>query len=124
MTHEAINLTLGLGAIGSMMISGLLFVIFGQVTVRKLRKDPATRSLLGIEFLSGWDIVSASSALSRPDWLTWRLERGALRGLFADSQALRAHTTRFDRVLAAIVYWGLRISVGWVLACMVLAKFG
>ncbi len=119
MTHEAINLTLGLGAIGSMMISGLLFVIFGQVTVRKLRKDPATRSLLGIEFLSGWDIVSASSALSRPDWLTWRLERGALRGLFADSQALKAHTTRLDRGLAQACYWGMRFAVAWIVVWLV-----
>ena len=124
MKHDVITTILFLIALASTVVSEAMFVVFGQVTVRKLRKNPATRSLLGVEFLSGWDIVNASSALSRPDWLTRRLERGALRGLFADSQALRAHTTRFDRVLAAIVYWGLRISVGWVLACMVFAKFG
>jgi hypothetical protein len=119
MTHEAMNLTLGLGAIGSMMVSGLLFVIFGQVTVRKLRKHPATRSLLGVELLSGWDIVNAASALSRPDWLTRRLERGALRDLFADSRALKTHTSRLDRGLARACYWGMRFAVAWIVVWLV-----
>ena len=46
------------------VVSGILFVVFGEVTVRRLRKDPATRRYLGFEFCSGWDIVNAGVALS------------------------------------------------------------
>ena len=34
------------------IISAILYVIFGQVTVRKLRKNPNTKDELGIEFAS------------------------------------------------------------------------
>jgi len=41
-------------------IAGFLFVLFGQITVRKLRKNPATKNELGVEFLSGWDIINVA----------------------------------------------------------------
>ncbi len=34
-------------------IACILFVIFGQVTVRKLRKNPEKKQALGIEFVGG-----------------------------------------------------------------------
>ena len=40
------------------LISMVLYVIFGQVTVRKLRKNPETKHELGVEFASGWDIFN------------------------------------------------------------------
>lgn len=50
-------------------ITSVLFVIFGQVTVRKLRKNPETRHELGIGFASGWDITNVAQALSLPEFL-------------------------------------------------------
>ena len=44
----------------------VLYVIFGQVTVRELRKNPETKEKLGIEFVSGWDILNVAGALSTP----------------------------------------------------------
>ena len=42
------------------LLSAVLYVVFGQVTVRKLRKNPNTKELLGMEFISGWDIIKHS----------------------------------------------------------------
>lgn len=108
---EKVSFLMGLIAAGSSVIGWLLFVIFGQVTVRKLRKNPATRNGLGIEFMSGWDIINAASALARPARLSRRLERGGLRELFADSRAIRTHTTRLDRVLGRACCGTLLFSV-------------
>ncbi len=47
-------------------VAWILFVIFGQVTVRKLRKKPETRHELGVEFASGWDIFNVAQALTLP----------------------------------------------------------
>jgi len=46
-------------------VAWILFIIFGQVTVRKLRKNPETKHELGIEFASGWDIFNVASACCR-----------------------------------------------------------
>ncbi len=88
-------------------IAWILFVIFGQVTVRKLRKNPETRQVLGIEFLSGWDIFNVASALSLPKIIAQRLRRNSeSMGLDfeADPDILYKHTTLFDRVLARVFY--------------------
>ena len=45
-------------------VACILFVIFGQVTVRKLRKNPETKHELGLEFAGGWDILNVAQALS------------------------------------------------------------
>jgi hypothetical protein len=47
---------LGITLMG-IMGSGILFVYFGQKTMRKLRKNPKTKHL-GIEFVSGYDTVN------------------------------------------------------------------
>ena len=36
----------------SSIISGVLYVVFGQMTVRKLRKNPKTKDILGLEVIS------------------------------------------------------------------------
>ncbi len=56
-------------------ISAVLFVIFGQVTVRKLRKNPETKYELGIEFTSGWDILNVAQALSLPAVLEKKIKK-------------------------------------------------
>lgn len=43
---------------------------FGQMTVRKLRKNPKTKDILGLEVISGWDIINVAQAFSLPRrWL-------------------------------------------------------
>jgi hypothetical protein len=93
------------------ILTGLiLYVIFGQTTVRKLRKNLKTKDALGIELVSGWDIYNAAQALSLPRSLTRRLDSGSLSAIHAKSECLRENTTAFDRVLAFLFYWLFTIS--------------
>ena len=90
-----------------MLISWVFFVIFGQVTVRKLRKNPETRQALGLKFTSGWDIINVAQALSIPKTIAQKLRRKSEAmglGLEADPDLLYKHTTVFDRVLARLFY--------------------
>jgi len=91
-------------------ISMILYIIFGQVTVRKLRKNPETQHKLGIEFISGWDIFNVAGALALPKAITRRIKRNSIsmgmgQGFEADPDILHKHTTVFDRVLAHLFYW-------------------
>jgi hypothetical protein len=92
------------------MVGGVLLVAFGQLTVRKLRKNPATKYALGLEFYSGWDIYNVAGALSRPAWITKRFKASKLSFLAADAEVLYQHTTRFDRVLARVFWFTWFIS--------------
>ena len=124
MKHEDFVVFLVLIVIGSTMISGILFVIFGQVTVRKLRRNPATRHLLGIEFVSGWDISNAARALSFPRAFARRMDRSPLAALHANSEALYRHTTRLDRFLARAHFWSLCFAGFWILAAVLVDRWG
>lgn len=93
-----------------MLLAAVLYVLFGQVTVRKLRKNPATKHALGLEFVSGWDIINVAQALALPKAITNKLRAGQLGTLEADSNLLRQHTNPFDRALAAVFYWMLMTS--------------
>lgn len=99
-------------------ITCILFVVFGQITVRKLRKNPKTKAALGIEFVSGWDIINAAQALALPKKWTKTLERSPISSLHAKSECLRENTTRFDRGLAFVFYW-LYVSSGLSLILLV-----
>ncbi len=88
-----------------MLLALILYVIFGQVTVRKLRKNPDTKNALGVEFASGWDIINVAQALSIPRAWSRKLEGSPLSALYANSEYLHKNTTRFDRLLDAIFYW-------------------
>jgi hypothetical protein len=93
----AIDLTL-------LLFAMILFVIFGQTTVRKLRKNPETKEALGIEFISGWDIFNVANALALPiKYSRWR-KSAPLGMLHADADLLYKHTSRFDRILAKIFF--------------------
>lgn len=116
MSHPSLTLTLGLLALASMIVNLVLFVVFGEVTVRRLRKLPDGPGRLGIEFISGGDIINASLALSRSSWLTRRLEASPAAGWVADTRWLREHTTRLDRALARAHFYTLWLTV--TLACM------
>jgi hypothetical protein len=108
---ELITLLVGI-MILMFLIIGPLFVIFGQVTVRKLRKNPETKYALGLEFYSGWDILNVVGALSRPAWISKRFKASKLSFLAADAEVLYKHTTLFDRIFARILWFF--ITLGWV----------
>ncbi|HEX5484448.1 MAG TPA: hypothetical protein VFX23_00485 [Limnobacter sp.] len=93
------------------IIVGLFFIAFGQLTVKRLRRDQNTRTALGIEFISGGDIVSVAQALALPRSWTKKLETGPLSSLYAKTNLLLEHTTKFDRILAFMFYW-LLMSTG------------
>ena len=124
MTHDDVVTLLFLVALGSIIVSWILFVMLGQITVRKLRRNPATKDLLGIEFLSGLDIVNVSFALARLRSQDDRLENGPLAPLYANARVLRSHTTRLDRVLARTHFWSLWIALAWLGVCAAVHKLG
>lgn len=97
-------------SMGGMLIGLIFYVIFGQVTVKKLRKNPDTKDALGVEFASGWDIYNAAQALSLPKALTRRLESSSLSAMYARSECLRKKTSTLDRLLAFVFYWIFTIS--------------
>ncbi len=108
MSIESLLFACGMAGIFLTMV---LYVIFGQVTVRKLRKNPATKDRLGMEFVSGWDIFNVAGALSTPKWLRDKFSRSKLSVLIADYQILYDNTTRFDRILAR-VFWVIYVISG------------
>lgn len=102
----------------------ILFLIFGQVTVRKLRKNPKVKGKLGFEFVSGYDTFNVASALTAPKWFRDKFSKSPLSFLAADYQALYQYTTLFDRILARI-FWILFItSASLMILIVVLNQFG
>ena len=79
---------------------------FGQITVRKLRKNPKTKDALGMEFVSGWDILNVAGALSKPKCLTKKRKQPLLSFLAADVETLYKQTTQFDRIF----FWSFYAS--------------
>lgn len=88
-----------------MLLACITFVAFGQVTVRKLRKNPESRDSLGSEFASGWDILNVAGALCRPKWLSARLRRSSLSFLAADANVIHQHTNKLDRCLGRVFFF-------------------
>lgn len=105
MSLESTLFALGMAGV---FICLVLYILFGQLTVRKLRKNPLTKNNLGIEFASGWDILNVAGALSTPRWLREKLEASSLSMFSANYQVLYEHTTIFDRILARI-FWGFYV---------------
>ena len=97
----------------------ILFVLFGQITVRKLRKNPVTKNELGMEFVSGWDIINVAQALAIPESISKKFSTGKLAFLHANAELLWKHTNKFDRFLAFTFYWLFMSSglfmAGWAL---------
>ncbi len=91
-------------------LSMILYILFGQLTVRRLRKNETLKNNLGIERASGWDIINVAQALAIPKMWSEKLENGPLSVFYAKSQSLRENTTHLDRVLAIIFYWVLTVS--------------
>ena len=111
-------------SMGTFFIAMFLFVIFGQVTVRKLRKNPETKDELGIEFASGWDVLNVAGALAMPRWLNRKLRNTPLSYLYANADLLYKSTNTFDRILAALFYWMFVSSVLVLMTLAILDGFG
>ena len=104
------------GFSGASMIFGyLLYVVFGQITVRKLRKNPETKGHLGMTFINGSDIYNVSAIFSYPRFFLKRLEKGQKHygnsTMVANKDVLLKHTNLFDRILGRIVFWQIHLSV-------------
>lgn len=102
----------------------IFFVLFGQITVRKLRKNPQTKQDLGIEFMSGWDILNVAGALAMPRWLNRKLRNNPLGSLYANADLLDENTSTFDRILAIIFYTLYVFSGSALIILMLLNAFG
>lgn len=88
-----------------MFLACLLYVAFGQITVRKLRENPKTKDKLGVEFASGWDILNVAQAFAFPRSWSRKLEKSPLSSMHANTQVLVENTSKFDRCLGAVFYW-------------------
>lgn len=108
----------GIGMFGA-MLSLMLYVVFGQTTVKKLRKNIETKNSLGIEFASGWDILNVAQALALPRFITKKLNQSSISYLYANTDLLMKHTNKFDRYLAFVLYWLLFSSILSILSLAV-----
>lgn len=86
-------------------ITCILYIAFGQITVRKLRKIPATRDVLGAELASGWDIINVAQAMAFPRYWSKKMSESPLSFLHANAEILLENTNKFDRILGALFYW-------------------
>jgi hypothetical protein len=105
-------------------ITAIFFVVFGQVTVRKLRKNPETRDYLGLEFVSGWDITNVAQTLFMPKWMNDKLKESPLSFLHANYDLLYKHTTKFDRILARVFYSLMLFTTLDFIVLVLLDQFG
>ncbi len=100
-----------------MFISCILYVLFGQLTVRKLRKNQKTKDALGLKYASGWDIINVAQALALPKSWSRVLENSPLSFMHANSELIFKYTNRFDRVLGFVFYW---LFISSTLTCLLL----
>lgn len=103
-----------------LFLSMILYVLFGQLTVRKLRKNPATKESLGLEFANGWDVFNVAQALALPESITKKLSQSPISFLFAKTELLIRSTNKFDKIIASIFYWVFTISILSLLSLAVL----
>ena len=88
------------------LLSWALYFLLGLTTVRKLRRNPATRDALGIPiFITGGETGNVAQACGCPVFLLRISARGPLRVLDADRELVFRHTTRLDRALGFCCFW-------------------
>jgi len=71
----------------------ILYIAFGQITVKKLRKNPETRDSLGVQFASGWDILNIAQALALPKFITKKLGKSPISFLYVSTDLLEKTQT-------------------------------
>jgi hypothetical protein len=122
MTHDTILIFAAVTVVPGIVLTGILWFVFEEVTVRKLRKNPKTKDELGFEFVSGGNIVGVAQTLSLPKWFIQRCDRSGLY-LLPKSGLLYRNTTALDRVLGRAFYWTLITTVTCAFICMFLSWF-
>ncbi|VAX33195.1 hypothetical protein MNBD_NITROSPIRAE01-1540 [hydrothermal vent metagenome] len=110
--------------LGGIFLAMIFLVLFGQITVRKLRKNPEIKGILGVNFVSGSDIFSVAQALWLPQSMIRKIQKSRLSFLYADSELLYKHTTVFDRILARIFYTTFVISGVSMIILVILDALG
>ena len=94
-----------------LFLSMFLYLLFSQITVKKLRKNPETRENLGVEFISGWDVFNIAQAIALPKYITNKLGKSPISFFYADTELIIRSTSKFDRALAFIFYWLFTTSI-------------
>jgi len=86
---------------------GALTILVSEITVRRLRKLPEFKDKLGLVLASGvgMEIFNVGVALSLPQKFIRRSNQSKLPFLFANLDLLYAHTRRFERVFARMLFW-------------------
>ena len=102
----------------------ILFVIFGETTVRRLRKNTELRDALGMDIISGKDILNVATALSMSRHWNRRLRNTAVGSYFADADLLYKHTSVVDRVMARLIHWTFVITIIGLMSLFALHRFG
>ena len=102
--------------------SMVLYVIFGQLTVRRLRKKDELKDQLGVEFASGWDIINVAQAMALPKGWSEKLEESPISYLNANASLLRQYTTPLDKIIGALLFWVLSLS-GFLWVCIVICNW-
>ena len=97
-------------SVAGCVLSAILYVVFGQITVRKLRKNPKTKNALGIEYASGWDMINVAQAFAFPKSWTRKVEKSKFSFMYTNATLLYENTTKFDQVLGCVFYWLLTLS--------------
>ena len=110
--------------IAAALIVSILYIAFGQLTVKRLRKNPKTKDALGLEYVSGWDIINVAQALALPKGWSNKLEERSLSFMHAKASLLLENTNKFDRFLGAVFYWLLIITGLSSVLLVLLNSFG
>jgi len=110
--------------IAAAFIVSILYIAFGQLTVKRLRKNPKTKDALGLEYVSGWDIINVAQALALPRGWSNKLEERSLSFMHAKASLLLENTNKFDRFLGAVFYWLLIITGLSSVLLVLLNSFG
>ena len=103
------------------ILCAILYVAFGQITVRKLRKNPKTKDALGSELASGWDILNVAKVLALPNSWSKKFENSPLSSMYANSSLVLEHTNKLDRFLGRLFFWLWLVS-GSMMILLVLLK--
>ena len=107
-----------------LLASGFLFVLFSQVTVRRLRKQQETKDVLGVEFASGANTVNVAIALSLPRPIYNKLFRRKTQFFAnADAETIYAYTTNMDRIIARLFFWFYLATVLMIIIMVTLSSF-
>ncbi|MCP4486333.1 MAG: hypothetical protein GY820_03300 [Gammaproteobacteria bacterium] len=112
--------------LGSCFIAMILILVFARVTVRKLKNNPETMDALGLEYISGSNILNVVRVLAMPANRANKVSQNTMSFLYADAVILRKHTTKFDRILAIVLYcclWFFLVGMTFLVLLSMLGVF-